>query len=569
MQALQNQARDGDTITLPAGTFSWTSRVDITKGITLKGETMITGAGTANPTVNSLTIIQDNSPRSTKSSGVIRMTLTPGQSGRITGLTITHGTSTVFNQNGVVQLVSTGNAPNYTMRVDHCFFDHVYDRAVRVGGWCYGVMDHNVVHAQGNGQCFFANNGTGTDPQGHGPWADYSWFGTNKFFFMEDNTVVGNGIVPTSGSTDGAFGARFVIRHNYFITTGVSSHGTEGNVRGNRACEMYDNIFNWNPLHPTSQLRSGNMLAHDNTWLGQPSNNGAHTQIVLYRAIGGSGKLGGNWGTADGTDPWDMNATEGNGTYVEGHAPHLYESGTVSTTAAGGVMIDKSKSWARNQWVGYSVRNSNPSAAPYKEGSYIIANTATTLTYWFYTSGDRGPALVFDAGDSYEIHKVLSVLDQPGRGKGDLASGQSPPVNRAANRQFWTHELVEPSMSWNNVFTSTNAAYGFGSDMPTALQGRDYYNLGAGFPANTTPPAVASTYTAALNGVDYVGPFVYPHPLVSSASVPTDVNGDGKPDYLLYNPTTRQTVIWYLNNDVLIGHAFGPTPWFGWSLVAP
>ncbi|PYK22216.1 MAG: hypothetical protein DME59_20235, partial [Verrucomicrobia bacterium] len=106
VQALLHAAHDGDTIMIPAGTFSWTSRVDITKGITLKGQTTITGAGTANPTVNSLTIIQDNSPRSTKSSGVIRMTLTPGQSGRITGLTITHGTSTVFNQNGVVQLVS-------------------------------------------------------------------------------------------------------------------------------------------------------------------------------------------------------------------------------------------------------------------------------------------------------------------------------------------------------------------------------------------------------------------------------------------------------------------------------
>jgi hypothetical protein len=63
-------------------------------------------------------------------------------------------------------------------------------------------------------------------------------------------------------------------------------------------------------------------------------------------------------------------------------------------------------------------------------------------------------------------------------------------------------------------------------------------------------------------------PYVYPHPLVS-ASVSADFNGDGKPDYLLYNAITRQTVIWYLNNNVLTGHAYGPTPWSGWSLVAP
>jgi hypothetical protein len=46
-----------------------------------------------------------------------------------------------------------------------------------------------------------------------------------------------------------------------------------------------------------------------------------------------------------------------------------------------------------------------------------------------------------------------------------------------------------------------------------------------------------------------------------------DFNRDGHADYLLFNPSTRQTAIWYLNNNVLIGHAFGPTLWSGWSLV--
>ena len=46
VRAAINQSQDGDTVTLPAGTFSWTSGLDITKGITLQGETTITGAGT-------------------------------------------------------------------------------------------------------------------------------------------------------------------------------------------------------------------------------------------------------------------------------------------------------------------------------------------------------------------------------------------------------------------------------------------------------------------------------------------------------------------------------------------
>ena len=31
-----------------------------------------------------------------------------------------------------------------------------------------------------------------------------------------------------------------------------------------------------------------------------------------------------------------------------------------------------------------------------------------------------------------------------------------------------------------------------------------------------------------------------------------DFNGDGHPDYVLYNAVTRQTAIWYLNNNVFI-----------------
>jgi len=56
VQALLKAAHDGDTIMLPAGTFSWTAPLNITKGITLQGQTTISGAGTANPSANDATI---------------------------------------------------------------------------------------------------------------------------------------------------------------------------------------------------------------------------------------------------------------------------------------------------------------------------------------------------------------------------------------------------------------------------------------------------------------------------------------------------------------------------------
>ena len=47
-----------------------------------------------------------------------------------------------------------------------------------------------------------------------------------------------------------------------------------------------------------------------------------------------------------------------------------------------------------------------------------------------------------------------------------------------------------------------------------------------------------------------------------------DFNNTGHPDYLLYNAATRQTAIWYMNNNAYVTGAFGPTLPAGWSLVA-
>jgi hypothetical protein len=48
-----------------------------------------------------------------------------------------------------------------------------------------------------------------------------------------------------------------------------------------------------------------------------------------------------------------------------------------------------------------------------------------------------------------------------------------------------------------------------------------------------------------------------------------DFDSDGDPAYVLYNVGTRQTAIWYLNNNLYASSAWGPTLPVGWSLVAP
>jgi elongation factor P hydroxylase len=70
-------------------------------------------------------------------------------------------------------------------------------------------------------------------------------------------------------------------------------------------------------------------------------------------------------------------------------------------------------------------------------------------------------------------------------------------------------------------------------------------------------------YAATFNGEEDIY-YVHVRP-----SLPlTDFNGDARPDLLLLNASTRQTAVWYMNNNVRIGTANGPTLPAGWSLAS-
>jgi len=57
-----------------------------------------------------------------------------------------------------------------------------------------------------------------------------------------------------------------------------------------------------------------------------------------------------------------------------------------------------------------------------------------------------------------------------------------------------------------------------------------------------------------------------PTPTPPGRAAVADFNGDGHPDQVLHNASTRQTAIWYLDNNVLIGGDVGPTLAVGWEL---
>src|SRR5207245_4048739 len=86
--------------------------------------------------------------------------------------------------------------------------------------------------------------------------------------------------------------------------------------------------------------------------------------------------------------------------------------------------------WTPNQWVGYSAVNltqtfSSGAGSGKHAGSWIISNTSDTINVKADADID-GPNTNFASGVKFEIHKVLIALDQPGRGKGAMITGDDP-----------------------------------------------------------------------------------------------------------------------------------------------
>jgi hypothetical protein len=209
---------------------------------------------------------------------------------------------------------------------------------------------------------------------------------------------------------------------------------------------------------------------------------------------------------ADGANGWDMN--DPHGVYFSGTAAaNGTTNGPTGTITTGTTMVV-------NAYQGMQLRNDHVGSACYLHSAYIIDNTATTITYYFYTAGDRGAPLLFNAGDEFSVRKVLVALDQSGRGKGDLIGASEP--------RRWPNQQPEPLFSWNNKNADTGQVLGFSNSIPTQVLNTDYFNLGAGLPANQIPAQVTAAYPASVNGGSaYDHEFTYPHPLVTGGPSPT------------------------------------------------
>lgn len=385
VQAAINLAADGDTMLIPAGTCHWTQTVWVgtdwpalsTKGLTIQGA----GIGQ--------TIIVDDVPKGVNPDQTFRIHTQLGKPFRLTGLTIQGGNTGTGSQ-GTIQITGTSQ----TVRVDHI---HVYRPkcpALRFFGSMYGVVDHSIFDTTGiftNAIHIWHDSWDGKS-YGDGSWADASYFGSEKFIFIEDNIFQEDpAFVPVAGMNDGLSGGRFVLRYNTLYHSATQVHGTDsgGRNRSARAYEIYNNVYDFqnvgNPNFTAVFLGGGTGVIYNNTFTG----NYVHGIIVRNRRSDGE-----NWqpfGNCNGAGVYDGNIDaagypcldqigRGSGDVISGTTPPLPQ-------AWPNQILDPLYAWNNtlngNPPAAFSISISNPTVIV--EGRDVYSNTVkpgyTPYTY--------------------------------------------------------------------------------------------------------------------------------------------------------------------------------------------
>ena len=459
------QAANGDIITLPGGaTFKWTSKLTLTKGITLQGQ-----AGT---------IVQD----AVTSGPLINWTLAAGKLSRLTGIQFQNGGRTtswfaLFNITG-------SNTNGSRFRFDHCTWNKLNGQ-IQMDG-VIGVFDHldvTILHTPWlyPWQSKW-DGGTYADKS----WADPITWNSDQFLFIEDSTFHGP---PTTGSFIGGIvdmykGSRCVIRHNKLYDCTIQTHGTEtggGRTRGHVALASYENDFIATSPHsgPIMFLRSGVNVAHNNRTTGWASRGSTTLALRCYRTWNNLKPFMG----ADGKNQFDNN--QSGAPFYSGTAA----AASTTTTADGCIKVTVSGSpgWATDKWKGYSI---------VKTGNLITGQVTFSvishsgLNYIEYTPAVFETPLSFAAGNPFVITRADHALDQPGVHGGSLMTGDPPVCPWPAGQN---NEAVDACYSWQNTRTEN------GEQLDMSNGGNATIKENVHFVNRTAKPG----YT------DYV----YPHPL--------------------------------------------------------
>lgn len=282
-----NNASNGDTINVGAGSATWSSTLKLpsSKGLKLKG------AGDAG-TVITLT-------------GGIDAICSTNRPHRISGFKFknkTSGTAIAFSGTCSGFRIDNNTFSNFSPSVEGIVIDWF-----KAGiGPIYGLIDHNTFSSPINHRAVLIY-GLGQK------WPAASPLGTPNNIFIEDNTLDFGDIKEStagSGCADANYGAYFVWRHNTSRNCLLSIHGEYNSTGGVVSIEVSSNSFSTNG--PSKFWPHGHRLVHhqgsgefvifNNTFTSASGKSATAISLTYYRSAPGYGKrcdgtqaIDGNW----------------------------------------------------------------------------------------------------------------------------------------------------------------------------------------------------------------------------------------------------------------------------------
>jgi hypothetical protein len=257
VQAALNKAKDGDTVEIPAGTFTWTTPVVANSGVTIRG------AG-----VDQTTIINPIGTNSLRHVSLEVHTVSSAPT-RIEGIS--------WAGHWAIGLGGSENSATY--RIDDCAFDSGTDQGVmlEVGGNGPGLIDH--CRFSGGGGSEMIHN-MGVWPDNAAGWTNDVHPGSAEALYVENCTFSKNPIEDPyfwgTCALQGYYGSRTVMRHNKLNYTHIDQHGNGPAPPnyGARWFEFYENTFYVPPDSNQSDyfaVRGGSGVIFNNHVTGSPN----------------------------------------------------------------------------------------------------------------------------------------------------------------------------------------------------------------------------------------------------------------------------------------------------------
>lgn len=300
-----SQATHGDTVQIPAGDCTWTSRLVITQGIYLKG------AG------QNQTTIRDNITKDgSDGSRLIQATVNSPNNFRMSDIRFVGQATNPNNWNaGHIWIEGTQTAfrlHNFTVESPQTTF-------IWTSGAALGLIDNCTL--TGNRALLAASLPSwGGSSYGDGSWAEQIYWGSDKAVYVEDCTLTAGGSSNLQFAFDTYSGARLVIRHNTITRMFVAAHGTDTGqrMRGERYKEVYNNTVVYDSdTYPDYfvYFRSGTGVVFGNT-ITNPRGMNSVLKMTNCRdpeVTGCGGPSFPPWGACNGSSPYDGNFQTGGG----------------------------------------------------------------------------------------------------------------------------------------------------------------------------------------------------------------------------------------------------------------